>query len=116
VAAPVKSRTLTLHCLGGEYQGQDIQVEDEIVIGRNATLANLVLASKEVSGRHVRVWRDGAQNGAWVEDLHSTNGTFYREARSPEKAWARLSGGRLLSVGDRFRLSTNAAEFEVKMT
>jgi serine/threonine protein kinase len=117
VGQPPMVSGLALHCVGGEYQGEDIEIGDrEIVIGRNATLANLVLSSGEVSAKHVRVWHDHTHAAAWVEDLHSTNGTFFKEARSPEDAWVRLSGGRLLSSGDRFRLSHGAAEFVVKMT
>jgi serine/threonine protein kinase len=114
---PAIESSVALHCVSGEYQSRDIEIGDsEIVIGRNPALANLVLSSGDVSAKHVRIWRDPSQPGAWVQDLHSTNGTFYRQARSPENAWARLSGERLLSIGDRFRLSTNAAEFIVKIT
>jgi hypothetical protein len=105
---------LSLHCTTGEYQGVHIEIGSrEIVIGRNPTLANLVLSSGEVSAKHVRVWRDRAHSGAWIEDLHSTNGTFTKESGSREGAWIRLSGSKLLSVGDRFRVSSDVAEFEV---
>jgi hypothetical protein len=105
---------LSLHCIAGEYKGVRIEIGGrEIVIGRNPTLANLVLSSGEVSAKHVRIWRDRVQSGAWVEDLHSTNGTFYRESGSSGNAWIRLSGSKLLTVGDRFRVSSDVAEFEV---
>jgi hypothetical protein len=44
------------------------------------------------------------------------NSTFYRHAapRDDSTGWIRLSDSTLLTVGDRFRLSEDAAEFEVK--
>jgi serine/threonine protein kinase len=111
------AQSLSLHCASGDYQGQSIEIGDRgIVIGRNPALANLVLSSAEVSGKHVRVWCDSAASKAWIEDLQSTNGTFYLESRSSANVWIRLSGSKLLSVGDRFRLSSSAAEFEVIST
>jgi serine/threonine protein kinase len=110
-------RSLSLHCAIGEYQGQDIEIGNrEIVIGRNPSLANLVLSSGEVSAKHLRVWSDSSSSGAWIEDLHSTNGTFYRASASAGSAWSRLEGRKLLSNGDRFRVSSQVAEFEVKVT
>jgi serine/threonine protein kinase len=106
-----------LHCVSGEYQGKDLDVgAQEIVIGRNPAHANVVLSSDEISGKHVRVWLDPASSGIWIEDMNSTNGTFYRPAASGEHSsgWVRLTGSKLLLVGDRFRLSRGEAEFEVK--
>ena len=109
------SRSLSLHCSIGEYQGQDIEISgSEIIIGRNPDVANLVLSSGEVSAKHLRVWCDPAGTGIWIEDLNSTNGTFYKESASAQSSWSRLNGCKLLSNGDRFRLSNHAAEFEVK--
>jgi serine/threonine protein kinase len=108
--------SLSLHCSTGEYQGQNIEIgNNEIVIGRNPSVANLVLSSGEVSAKHLRVWSDPARTGIWIEDLNSTNGTFYRESASAQSAWSRLNGRKLLSNGDRFRVSNQAAEFEVKL-
>ena len=109
-------RSLSLYCSAGEYQGQAIEIgNNEIVIGRNPGMANLVLSSDEVSAKHLRVWRDPAGTGVWIEDLNSTNGTFYRESASAHSAWSQLKGRKQLSNGDRFRLSDQAVEFEVKL-
>jgi len=112
---PAIAHHLTLYCTNGEYQGQEIEIGNrEVVVGRNPALVNLVLSSGEVSAKHVRVWREQESPGAWVEDLHSTNGTYYKVSGTPENAWIRLSGSMLLSIGDRFRVSNNVAEFEVR--
>ncbi len=110
-------RVLSLYCVSGEYQGESFGLNsDGIVIGRNPTHANVVLSSDQVSGKHVRAWQDSSNPGIWIEDLDSTNGTFYRQVTSSgdSAGWARLTGSKLLSPGDRFRLSGDAAEFEVK--
>jgi hypothetical protein len=114
-AEPRGAARLSLRCEHGEYLGQDIEIGDrEIIMGRNPNLANLVLSSGEVSGRHLRVWRDPSSQGVWVEDLHSTNGTFYRTRGVAD--WSRLEGRRLLTDRDRVRISTSVAEFEVRIT
>jgi len=114
---PSVAKRLALYCVAGEYEGGSVEVgTQEIVIGRNPAVANLVLSSGEVSAKHVRVWVDPAGSGVWIEDMHSMNSTFYRHAaaRDDSTGWIRLSESTLLSVGDRFRLSEDAAEFEVK--
>ncbi len=106
-----------LYCVSGEYAGESVGIEgQEIIIGRNPAHANVVLSSNEVSSRHVRVWRDSSNLGIWIDDMKSTNGTFYWQTASAERpgGWVRLSGSKLLSVGGRFRLSGDGAEFEVK--
>jgi len=114
---PSVANRLALYCVAGEYQGETVEVGTQaIVIGRNPAVANLVLSSGEVSSKHARVWVDPAGTGVWIEDLHSMNSTFYRHAapRDDSTGWIRLSDSTLLTVGDRFRLSEDAAEFEVK--
>jgi len=96
-------------------KGQHIDIAHEaIVIGRNSTRSNLVLSSDDISLTHIKVLRDTADCGVWIEDLNSTNGTFYRKA-NPEtsSSWIQLSGSMLLAPGDIFRLSGGEAVFEV---
>jgi hypothetical protein len=109
------ARTMLLRCVLGEFQGDDLELENgEVIIGRNPAQANLVFSSDEVSGRHVRLWRDAGTSGVWVEDMNSTNGTYYRESVGPNGGWIRLSGRKLLPAGSHFRLGQDLAEFEVK--
>jgi serine/threonine protein kinase len=110
---PPQPRGFALCCILGEYQGLNIQLGDQaIVIGRNPAHSNLILSSDEISGKHVKVWMDSSSGGVWIEDLHSTNGTFYRHASGED--WVRLSGSKLLGAGDHFRLSNAEAEFELR--
>ena len=112
---PIRPQRILLRCIAGEYQGQDLPLENgEILIGRNPRLVNWVFSSGEISGRHVRVWRDAATPGVWVEDMNSMNGTYYRESPAANSQWVKLSGRKLLPAGSHFRLGQDLAKFEVK--
>jgi len=105
-----------VRCLSGELNGESVSVGLEpIVIGRNPAWANLVISDGESSGRHVRVWQDSEKTGVWIEDMQSSNGTFYRPASAGDHPteWVRVSGSRLLKVGDHFRISGYGSEFEI---
>ncbi len=51
----------------------------EVVLGRDADLAQLVIPVPTVSARHARMW--WAEGALWIEDLGSTNGTFVNGRR-----------------------------------
>jgi hypothetical protein len=109
-------RRLRLYCLSGEFFGQEVEVPPQgLIIGRKPKQANLVISSNSVSAAHARVWPDASGQGLMIEDLKSTNGTFYaesvRSASRPE--WVEVRGPKLLKVGARFRLGEECAEFEV---
>ena len=113
VIAP-PDKTLFLYGVAGQYQGQQLEVNQQpITIGRSAMRSNLVIASDEISSAHVKVWRDPSSSSIWIEDLDSTNGTFYRKATSGSTAWIRLSGTIQLAPGDSFQLSNGKAVFVV---
>ena len=68
-------------------------------VGRE--LANeVVIADAEVSRRHARIfWREG---GFYIEDLHSTNGSYVNGRRVIEKT--RLASGDILDFGETVRV------------
>ena len=67
-----------------------------VTVGRGGQ-NDLVLAGDEfASGRHARIEVRG--DGAWVQDLESTNGTYVNGARVAGAQ--RLTGGDVLRVGD----------------
>lgn len=111
-----RSNPFSLYCVSGDFQGKSLDVDSSgMIIGRNRAQAHVVLSSDDISGRHARVWQDPANAGVWIEDMNSTNGTFFRRRQPGSQAeWVRLVGSRLLRPGDHFRLSGDAAEFEVK--
>jgi serine/threonine protein kinase len=110
-------RVLSLCCTGGELAGQYVALQDRaVVIGRDPKRANVVLASKKVSGAHARVWANERGDGIWLEDIESTNGTTYFNRSDGSSGWTRLHGLTRLGFGSRFRLAEDQAEFEVRAT
>jgi pSer/pThr/pTyr-binding forkhead associated (FHA) protein len=90
-----------LHCTSGPLEGQRFIIEDEgFYIGRDASLAKIVIPDSRISKRHLRIVpRDGR---VWAIDEGSTNGTFLKGQRVSE---VQLKRGDTLVLGD------NAATF-----
>ncbi len=90
-----------LHCTSGPLEGQRFVIEEEgLYIGRDASLAQIVIPDSRVSKRHLRILpRDGK---VWAIDQGSTNGTFLRDQRITEVQ---------LKRGDQLILGDNAATF-----
>jgi hypothetical protein len=90
-----------LHCTSGPIEGQRFIIEDDgFYIGRDPSLAKVVVPDTRVSKRHVRIVpRDGK---VWAIDQSSTNGTFLHDERITE---VQLKRGDTLVLGD------NAATF-----
>ena len=86
----------TLNVTAGNAAGQEIPLEQELVIGRSTPGQGSLGGDSEISRVHARVYRD-ASGQLMVEDLGSTNGTFVNGNRisSPTP----LRGGDELKVG-----------------
>lgn len=82
-----------LRVVSGPNAGQTVDVEGEIVIGREDT--DLAIDDEEMSRRHAVVRRHA--NRLQVEDLGSTNGTFVDGTRIAEPTL--LGGGAEIKVG-----------------
>jgi len=83
--------------------GPDLD-RDEIVIGRQGLRVgrgadnNLVLNHRELSRQHMRfLWRD--DDKYLVEDLNSSNGVWFNEARIPARVPQVLNEGDVIRVG-----------------
>lgn len=69
----------TLEVVDGPNPGDVYELDqDEVVIGR-LPFCGIVLAQKNVSRQHTRILRSGAVY--YVEDMHSTNGTYVNGRR-----------------------------------
>lgn len=68
--------------------------EDQIILGRDET-CDVVLAERQVSRQHIRIFRDG--NRYFIEDLQSKNGTWVNGQR--------LEGMRELGDGDEIHVA-----------
>jgi len=82
-----------LRVVSGPNTGLTVDVEEEVVIGREGT--DLTLDDDEMSRRHAVVRRHA--NRLQVEDLGSTNGTFVDGTRIKEPTL--LGGGAEIKVG-----------------
>ena len=80
--------------------------QGEVVLGRKAGHADIVLPVPTVSSRHARLWWEG--DTLWVEDLGSTNGTFLNGKRLATPA--PLRPGDELRLGKQVVLRVQAAE------
>ena len=95
---------LRLKVVSGNAAGDMIEVEDELVIGRQATGVGSLANDIEISRSHARI--AGAPDGRFViEDLGSTNGTYVngRLIESPTT----------LEVGDRIEMGASALVVQV---
>jgi hypothetical protein len=90
-----------LNCTAGPLAGQRFVIEEDgVYIGRDPSLATIVIPDTRVSKRHLRIVpRDGK---VWAIDQNSTNGTFLGDQRITE---VQLKRGDTLILGD------NAATF-----
>jgi len=93
-----------LNCTSGPLEGQRFVVEEQgLYIGRDASLAQVVINDSRVSKRHVRILpRDGK---VWAIDQNSTNGTFLGKADGQRITEVQLKRGDTLILAD------NAATF-----
>lgn len=82
-----------LRIVSGPNAGKTVDVEEEVVIGREDT--DLAIDDPELSRRHAVVRRFA--NRLQVEDLGSTNGTYVNGARIAEPTL--LGGGAQIKLG-----------------
>lgn len=95
---------LRLKVVEGNAAGSVIVVEDELVIGRQASGVGDLGSDIEISRRHARIARE-ADGRYLIEDLGSTNGT-YVNGRAVE-------GPLTLEAGDRIELGASALIVQV---
>lgn len=100
-ASPQKLR---LKVVGGNAAGMVIEVQEELVIGRQAGGDGSLGSDIEISRQHARVYSD-SDGRFGIEDLGSTNGTFIN---------GRLLEGRAtLEAGDRIEVGASALVVQV---
>jgi hypothetical protein len=81
-------------------RGVTMQLDGEIVLGRDPACTVVIDDDAYISQRHVRFFDYEGQ--PMVEDLGSTNGTFHNGSK--------LVGARLLHPGDRVQVGTTVIE------
>jgi pSer/pThr/pTyr-binding forkhead associated (FHA) protein len=83
-----------------ERKGATFAIGNEITIGRAPNCTIMIPDDTYVSQLHARIFRTA--EGAWVEDLGSTNGSYLNGAR--------LAGAEQLSSGDRLQIGSTIME------
>lgn len=96
---------LRLKVAAGNAAGSVIEVEDELIIGRQAAGAGSLANDIEISRRHARITSD-AEGRYSIEDLGSTNGTYVngRAIETPV----------VLEPGDRIEVGATALVVQVR--
>ena len=93
----------TLRVTSGPASGQSIEVDREIVVGRDG--ADLTIDDQEMSRRHVAV--RPVEQGVEIEDLGSTNGTLVNGRR--------ISGVELIASSGTLRVGTSEIQVELSL-
>ncbi|WP_096911198.1 MULTISPECIES: FHA domain-containing protein [Acinetobacter] len=70
--------TWKLQAITGEFTGQELSVERDMLVGRHQD-ADILLQSADISRRHAALLLKDQQ--LWVQDLNSSNGTFINDTR-----------------------------------
>ena len=94
-----------LRCTAGPLEGQTFIIEEDgLYIGRDPSLAKIVIDDSRVSKRHLRIVpRDGK---VWAIDQNSTNGTFLVNTAGRERITEHQ-----LKRGESIVLADDAATF-----
>lgn len=104
VGAAEETEKLRLKVCEGNAAGTVIEVEEELVIGRQAVGAGTLGNDIEISRRHARIVAEGGGRYA-IEDLGSTNGTTVNGRR--------IDRPTTLEAGD--RIAVGASELIVQV-
>ena len=70
--------TWTLKALTGDFAGQTIKIDRDMLVGRHQD-ADILLQSAEISRKHAAFLVK--EQALWLQDLKSSNGTFVNESR-----------------------------------
>ncbi|MDO7213558.1 FHA domain-containing protein [Acinetobacter nosocomialis] len=70
--------TWKLQAITGEFTGQEISIDRDMLVGRHQD-ADLLLQAAEISRRHAALLLKDQL--LWVQDLNSSNGTFVNDIR-----------------------------------
>ena len=82
----------------GQYAGNELEINKEIILGRNASECQLVFQTQGISSKHCKLTQ--VNDKLYITDLGSTNGTFLSNGM-------RLKPNESVELrdGDRFYLS-----------
>lgn len=101
--------TWKLQAITGEFTGQELNIERDMLVGRHQD-ADILLQSADISRRHAALLLKDQQ--LWVQDLNSSNGTFINDTRIEQET--ELHDGDILQFASFvFSVLAPAAETEL---
>ena len=74
--------TWKLQAITGEFTGQEILIDRDMLVGRHQD-SDILLQSSEISRKHAAFLLKN--NELWLQDLKSSNGTFVNDVRIEEE-------------------------------
>ena len=70
--------TWKIHAISGEFMGQEISIDRDMLVGRHQT-ADILLQQSEISRKHAAFLLK--EQALWLQDLGSSNGTFVNDVQ-----------------------------------
>ena len=101
--------TWKLQAITGEFAGQEINIDRDMLVGRHQD-ADILLQSAEISRRHAAFLLK--EQGLWLQDLNSSNGTFVNEVRIQNETLLN-SGDTIQFASLKFTVSAAASTLDV---
>lgn len=101
--------TWKLQAITGEFAGQEINIDRDMLVGRHQD-ADILLQSAEISRRHAAFLLK--EQGLWLQDLNSSNGTFVNEVRIQNETLLN-SGDTIQFASLKFTISAAASALDV---
>lgn len=101
--------TWKLQAITGEFAGQEINIDRDMLVGRHQD-ADILLQSAEISRRHAAFLLK--EQGLWLQDLNSSNGTFVNEVRIQNETLLN-SGDTIQFASLKFSVSAAASTLDV---
>lgn len=96
----VHQKTGALIGVTGGYTGVEIELDTAgVVIGRDATVSQLIIDSSLISRRHCQIIYD-VQKGQYIVTDYSSNGTYIANRRLMKGVAEFLPSGTVISLGD----------------
>lgn len=104
-----------LYCTYGEFKGNQIDLPTEgITIGRDPSACQIVITSKEASRSHTKIIPIEDSRGVILNDLNSTNGTYYQLYNGgSDGQWKKVNGPVSLGPGSHFKVGKDLAVFRI---
>lgn len=91
-----------LTCLSGIYEGMELTISDDIMVGRNAVLCQLIYPkeAKGISNIHCKITINQPSINVAIIDMGSTYGTYVNGKRLEKNCRKKLSPGDQICFGE----------------